>query len=85
MRVGRSLDELGHSMSWLDLWAFVKYSRVALGEQSVIGHVMENPPVDPASVPRAAELLSVSDRIAEARRLAAGQETTARKRVRKSA
>ena len=45
MRVGRSLDDLGHSMSWLDLWSFIKFSRVVLGVNSATGHVMENPPV----------------------------------------
>lgn len=76
MRLGRSLDELGRTFSWLDLWALVKYARISLGHESVIGHVLENPPLDPATVPKVAELRSVSDRMAEARKLAAGQDTT---------
>lgn len=49
-------------MSWLDLWAFIKYSRVVLGINSATGHVMENPPVDPATVPTQETLASIRER-----------------------
>lgn len=80
MRDGRSLDDLGIQFSWVDLRAYIRYS----APDSALKYVNENPPVDPATVPKAADLQSHSERIAEARRLAAGQDTTAVRRGLKS-
>lgn len=49
-------------MSWLDLWSFIKYCRVVLAGQSAINFVMENPPVDPATVPDKGTLTSIRER-----------------------
>ena len=49
-------------MSWLDLWAFIKYCRIVLGRNSATGHVMENPPVDPSTVPTKNTLASIRER-----------------------
>lgn len=54
-------------MSWIDLWSFIKYCRVMLGVNSAIGHVMDNPPVDPATVPTQGTLMSIKDRLAAKR------------------
>lgn len=75
MRIGRSLDELGHTFSWLDLWSFVKYCRIALGANSVIGHVLENPPVDPETVPTKGTLTSIKDRLSAKRAELRGAQT----------
>jgi len=78
LRDGLSLDDLGRQFSWVDLQAYIKFSR----PDSALVYVNEHPPVDPATVPRAAELESVSDRMARARELAAGQDTTASRKGR---
>lgn len=72
MRDGLSLDDLGRQFSWSDLRAYIKWAR----PDSALAYVDKNPPVDPATVPKVSELRSVSDRMAEARKLAAGQDTT---------
>lgn len=81
MRDGLSLDDLGRQFSWSDLRSYIKWAR----PDSALAYVNQNPPVDPATVPRAAELHSLSDRMAQARAVAAGQDTTPVRRGRKSA
>lgn len=81
MRDGLSLDDLGRQFSWTDLRSYIRFSR----PDSALVYVSKNPPVDPATVPKAAELHSLSGRMAAAREMAAGQDTTPVKRGRKSA
>lgn len=59
MRDGRSLDDLGVQFSWVDLAAYVKYSK----PDSALAFVNENPPVDPATVPTQGTLTSIKDRL----------------------
>ena len=58
MRDGLSLDDLGRQFSWVDLAAYIKYSR----PDSALAYVNENPPVDPATVPTQGTLASIRDR-----------------------
>lgn len=63
MRDGLSLDDLGRQFSWVDLAAYIKYSR----PDSALAFVNENPPVDPATVPTQGTLTSIKDRLAAKR------------------
>lgn len=63
MRDGLSLDDLGRQFSWLDMRAFIKYSR----PDSALKYVVDNPPVDPVTVPTQGTLVSIKDRIAAKR------------------
>ena len=63
MRDGLSLDDLGRQFSWVDLAAYVRYSR----PDSALAFVNENPPVDPATVPTQGTLTSIKDRLAAKR------------------
>ena len=80
LRDGLSLDDLGRQFSWVDLAAYVKYSR----PDSALAYVNANPPVDPATVPTQGTLTSIKDRIAakraEARLRAVESETVAHNR-----
>lgn len=80
MRDGLSLDDLGRQFSWVDIAAYIKYSR----PDSALAYVNANPPVDPATVPTQGTLLSIKDRIAakraEARLRAVESEAVAHNR-----
>ena len=71
MRDGLSLDDLGRQFSWVDMAAYIKYSR----PDSALAYVNANPPVDPATVPTQGTLLSIKDRIAAKRAQLAGAES----------
>lgn len=81
MRDGLSLDDLGREFSWIDLMSYIKWSQPG----SALSYVNQNPPVDPSTVPKVADLHSLSDRMAAARAIAAEQDTTPVRRGRKSA
>lgn len=63
MRDGLTLEDLGIQFSWVDLAAYVKYSRA----DSALLYVRENPPVDPSTVPTKGTLTSIKDRLAAKR------------------
>ena len=63
MRDGLSLDDLGRQFSWVDLAAYIKFSRA----DSALKYVNDNPPVDPATVPTQGTLTSIKDRLAAKR------------------
>ena len=84
LRDGLSLDDLGRQFSWVDLQAYIKFSR----PDSALAFVNENPPVDPATVPTKGTLTSIKDRLAAKRaelRDAESQVVTHNRRDRKRA
>ena len=84
LRDGLSLDDLGRQFSWVDLQAYIKFSR----PDSALAYVNENPPVDPSTVPTKGTLTSIKDRLAAKRaelRDAESQVVTHNRRDRKRA
>lgn len=71
MRDGLSLDDLGRDFSWVDLAAYIRFSR----QDSALSFVHQNPPVDPVTVPTKSTLSSIGGRIAEKRAALQGAES----------
>lgn len=68
-----SLDDVGYDLSWTDLRAFLEWPVPG----SRHAHVLENPPVDPATVPTKTDVVANAERLkAKRKRLAAAGAKT---------